>query len=187
MDHFSNRFAAAYHADVIAAPVRSTKRYCYPGAIENGEVHGIGVEFQPIGLEPWFATFAAGSISPNAVNVALYHPNPSEALVVSRGDGYVVDVSDPTRWSEVPRRPIMGLISIEEMGTIILWDFTKFVAIGADGIRWTTPHLSWDGIREVRREEDHLVGEVWDATKSSWARTSIAISDGSFEGGASPG
>lgn len=186
MKDFDDGMVAHYEADVTDAPVAAAKLYSYPGAVENGQVRGLGVEFYGDGVEPWFATFAAGRISPNAANVAMHHPDPWKACIVSKGEGYIVNVLHPSDWATVPLRPIMGALPIPDKDVLVFWSFTRFLAIGVDRVLWETPHLSWDGIRNVRFQENHLTAEVWDAPSSAWIQAAIQIGNGSSSGGSSP-
>lgn len=182
---FLNIFKASYHAECVSEPVCSEKIFCYPGAIPNAHTKGVGVEFFPDNAEPWFATFANGDISPNAITFAGTHPNKSHAVIISKGIGYIVDSSNPEDWEELTIQPIMGVAVDEQANILVLWDFIRMICLDEKGVRWKTPSISWDGIKDVTIIGDCIQATIWDAPASKNAITNIAIKDGKLLGGAS--
>ena len=183
---FKDDFGANYRADVVSSPACPGLRFCYPGAIEGGRVDGIGIEFFPDEGEAWFASFSNGDISPNAISFAGSTPSRNKALVISKGEGYVVDATNPREWFELPVRPVMGVLCLPHHRVIIVWDFVRMVCVDTKGIRWRTPSVSWDGIKNVTQDGEHVVAKVWDAPTSSFTTARIAIADGALDGGSSP-
>lgn len=175
-----------YSVELRSAPLSASAEWCFPGAIKGAFVKGLSIEFILENHEAWFGSFEAGSISPNAANGFFRHPDPWKACVVSSGQGYVLDVRNPSDWSEIDLRPIMGVVEHAEAGVLILWDFTRFAAMGADGLRWKTPSISWDGIKDVRVSGDLIVSSVWDAATSKFCQVEVNANTGEFVGGASP-
>jgi len=80
----------------------------------------------------------------------------------------------------------MGVIPLPDAGVIVLHDFTGMVAIGAGGIVWETPRLSWDGLTI----EDVLSGVIrgfgWDSANNCNVPFEVIASSGECKGGASP-
>jgi hypothetical protein len=183
--NFLNMFGAAFHAERVSEPGCSEKKICYPGAIIDALVEGIGIEFFPDNGESWFATFASGDMSPNAASFAGTHPNKSHAVIVSKGEGYVVNVSNPADWEELSIRPIMGVAVGKSAEVIVLWDFIRMLCLDETGVRWKTPSISWDGIKDVSVLDDCVQATIWDAPTSKNVIAKIAIADGSLLGGAS--
>jgi hypothetical protein len=182
---FKNDFGANYRAQVVSWPTRPSRCFSYPGAIEGGRVDGVGIEFTPDGGEVWFASFSSGDISPNAISFAGSTPSRTKALVISKGEGYVVDAINPQEWFELPLRPVMGVLCLPHDQVIVVWDFVRMVCVD-NGIRWRTPSVSWDGIKEVAHDGQQIVAKIWDAPTSSFGTVRIAIADGALNGGSSP-
>jgi hypothetical protein len=185
IEGFHNVFNAGFHAERLPEPICSNITFCYPGAIPDARVDGVGIEFFPGNGDPWFATFARGNISPNSANFAGAHPNGTHAIVVSKGEGYIVNVSDPIDWKEIPILPIMGVLADELAGVVILWDFVRMICLDKTGIRWKTPRISWDGIKGVSLDEGRVQATIWDAPTSKYVTAYVAIANGELLGGAS--
>lgn len=181
---FEYCFPAKYTARVVLAP-RVAEWRCYPGAVRGGRVAGIGVEFSLRNGNVWFASFAEGSISPTGLDFAGSAPG-GGALVVSTGEGYLVDPENPEKWQAIPLQPIKGLLVEAQLGVVVLWDFTRFVCIDGEGIRWRSPSLSWDGFRDVAIVGEKVLASAWDAPTDTRIPVQIAVADGTADGGSSP-
>lgn len=107
-------------------------------------------------------------------------------MIVSLGDGYLVDPENPDLWQTLPLQPVKGVLVDVPLGVIVLWDFIRFVCIDREGVRWRTPSLSWDGFRDVEIVEGVVVASAWDASLNARRKLQIAIGDGTAIGGASP-
>jgi hypothetical protein len=182
-------FCQAYECKLVdAPPTGGVPMYCYPGGIVGGWVRGVGVEITPHSTaECWIGSFADGSLSPRAASGAFSHPCPNKLLVVAKGDGYVVNVNDPREFSRIDRSlPIMGVIPLPDAGVIVLYDFTGMVAIGAGGIVWETPRLSWDGLTIEGVLSGVIRGTGWDSANNCNVHFEVIASSGECKGGASP-
>lgn len=147
--NFEDNFGASYQANVVTEPDCARLGLSYPGAVKGGWVDGIGVEFFPKQGEPWFGTFASGNLSRNAVSFAGSCPDKDRAIVISKGEGYLVNAFHPNEWEEIPLRPLMGIESDSKQQVVVVWDFARVLCIDNDGIRWKTPSISWDGIKDA--------------------------------------
>jgi len=173
-------FKANYKAELTSNPQKARKVLCFPGAIEDAWVDGIGVEFFPNDNEAWYGTFASDELSPNAVSLLQVLPDTQNALVVSAGAGYVVNVHNPKKWSEIPVRPIMGVLTDHANCAVYIWDFVRFICLGAEGLRWKTDRISWDGIEDVHVNGNILDALVWNAPKKMYDRIEINTKTGSL-------
>lgn len=183
---FRNVFGSSFEAAVKEEPSFGIVEYCYPGAIRNGWVKGIGLEIFPIGGEPWFATFADGKLSPNGATGVIDLPDHKRILVVSKGTAYLVDAINPNQWDQLEISPVMGFEPVVELGLVLLWDFTRFVALGDHGILWKTPSVSWDGISAVKVQNGQAQAVVWNAATQLNETVVVDLKTGKINGGASP-
>jgi hypothetical protein len=183
---FEDSFGSTYHASVVSEPECAKLSLCYPGAVKGGWVEGVGVEFVPQEKEPWYGTFSRGQLSRNAINFAGSCPDRSRALVIARGEGYLVDVDQPDDWEEIPLRPLMGVEHSTEKGIIILWDFVRMMCIDRHGVRWKTLSISWDGIKDVVVCGKVVRASVWDAPNSCFCIATIELETGLVTGGKCP-
>ena len=183
---FEDQFGASYHAGVVTEPECAQLSLCYPGAMKGGWVDGLGVEFYPQEGGPWYGTFARGNLSKNAVSFAGSCPDRIRAMVISKGEGYLVNVGQPNECEEIPLRPVMVVKSDTDRQIIIVWDFCRMLCIDQNGIRWRTSSISWDGIKDVTVHGNEIRASVWDAPNSCFSTAFINLVTGIVNGGKCP-
>lgn len=185
-NQFEDHFGASYHASVVTEPEHSQLGLCFPGAVKGGWVDGLGIEFFPRHGEPWYGTFARGNLSKNAVSFAGSCPDKIRAIIISKGEGYLVNVDQPKEWEEISLRPLMGVKSDADQRIIIVWDFVRMLCIDQNGIRWRTSSISWDGIKDVTVHGNEIRASVWDAPNSCFSTATIHLATGNVSGGKCP-
>ncbi len=182
-------FDRAFECTVLdSVPSSGVSIFCYPGGYPNCQVDGPVFEVVPHKdkCQLWVGSFAWGELSPNAASGVFSCPSKSELLVVARGEAYIVNVNDPSKYLHLKLLPVMGVLAIREASMLVLYDYTRLEGYGADGRCWQTPSLSWDGLRKVKHDGCYVVGEGWDAPQGKWIPFRVNAIDGSFVGGASP-
>jgi hypothetical protein len=124
--------------------------------------------FQP-GLTPWQGAYA--------------HPNGRHVLVVSGGQGYVIDPE--TRRLESLADAAIAWISWIPSRQVLLIDNQglDFEAIGANGREWRTHRISWDGFQHITIEGTEMRGEAWNAIDQRWEPFRVDLQTGLAEGG----
>lgn len=105
---------------------------------------------------------------------------------MAKGAGYLIDVDKKALISEfagdidfIERAPSTGLLIVGNG----LW-FEAF-----DGIanRWSTPRISWDGMRNIAINGDRLTGEAYTPMgPPDWLPFEVDLNTGSFMGGSGP-
>jgi len=160
--------------------------YFYPGALPDAWGPGVAVKVTPPLGGEWIGYFLQGKEARSAIDLCCIHPDGERLIVVAKGSGYVVSLSDPMKWEEIPFRPILGGRFDAESNTLVLFDYTRAFAINEQGYCWKTAHLSWDGLTEVEVRAGFLIGKGWDAASSELVPFEVRLSDGSHVGGASP-
>lgn len=139
---------------------------------------GLVVRFQPEQSEPWVGNFLGGSTDYDHV---VAHPNDREVIVVSGGHGSIVDVETRSviaTWCDVTRLELLPT-----SGLVLVQGLTDFIAIGADGVRWQSPRISWDGFRNIRIAEHHLFGEAYSAAGDDWLPFVLDLATGACADG----
>lgn len=183
---FDRTFLPRFDVQFRDEPSESVTEYCYPGAVEGGFVEGISIEINSMYHVPWFASFAAGKLSPNAASAVLTMPNREDVLVISSGEAYIVNTADPQKWEHLRLLPVMGWATVPERELVLLWDFSRVVAYGCTGLAWKTPSISWDGLTFLSLDEKQAVFEVWNAPNESNQSASVDLTKGVVKGGTSP-
>ncbi|UFZ03880.1 hypothetical protein LQG66_32570 [Bradyrhizobium ontarionense] len=143
---------------------------------------GLVVRFQPEqsepGGDPWVGNFLRGSTDYDRV---LAHPNGREAIVVSGGQGNIVDAE--TRSVTASLGDLTQLVPLDALGLVLVQGLTDFMAIGAEGVRWQSPRISWDGFRKVSVEDHRLFGEAYSAAGDDWFPFTLDLATGACTDG----
>ena len=134
---------------------------------------GLVVRFHSDHSEPWVGNFLGGSTNYDRV---LAHPNGRDAIVVARGFGQVVDVDNRSVVASLG--DVTQLVALDALGLVLVQGLTDFVGIGAEGLRWQSPRISWDGFRNVRISENHLFGEAYSAVGDDWLPFTLDLVSG---------
>ena len=181
-DIFDTTFAPRFTVTFGNEPMCSVVEYAYPGATEGGFVQGISFEIIPENRNPWFASFAQGVISPNAVSAVIAMPDKTNALVISKGEAYIVDTNDPMQWTHLQFLPVMGWQVVIKYDLVLLWNFSCVLALGSGGVLWKTPSISWDGLKLMMLDDREAIFEVWNAPTDSKELVRINLETGAMLG-----
>jgi hypothetical protein len=112
----------------------------------------------------------------------LEHPDGRHLLVIAGGQGYIVDPNDRSK-REYFGASIEVVLRVPELGTIVFGNGLWFESLGPDGWRWRTGRISWDGMRELRREGLELLGQAWSPLENCWLPFELDLRSGEFKGG----
>lgn len=153
----------------------------YPDASREGGKDGLLVKISPCDASAWLGVFAFGSVGFTGV---LSCPDPWTVCVVSRGDGYFVQTNRPDEWSRVACYPITDVRPVSDVGILVFANYTGLVAYGADGLRWRTSRLSYDGLKLGEISGECLRGLAWDAPSGTEVEFVVNLRTGSHIGGA---
>lgn len=175
-----------YSIELVDAFSTRFKTYVYPGAIPGAIVEGLAAQVLDKNGKGWVGCFAAGSETDAGLDYCSIHPDGARLIVVSRGDAYVVSLSDPANWEELSFGPILGSLYDSATNVLFFYDYTRICAIGAEGVMWKTASVSWDGLQNLSFSEGKLTGEGWDSPDGRFVPFEIDVSTGSVEGGAAP-
>ncbi len=139
------------------------RHFTYPGEAEEVERGALEVLVRPDGehAQPFLATCALGFRDP-AVPSGLYAaPHPEEICAVSGGYAYVIDTTDPERFTMIPYRPVLEVFAVSEPGLLLFVGHRAILAWGSNGQAWESDKLSDEGITIVGIEAGALHGRGW--------------------------
>ena len=142
---------------------------------------GFVVEFLPGTAESWVGTFAKGGTKFSA---AAPHPDGKSVVVISRGEGYVVD-PETRALTQLLGSDVEGLISVPQSGQLILQGTGDFTALGPSGRSWQTPRLAYGGFGEVKVVGARLLGLADDGSDEG-APFEVDLETGASRGGIKP-
>jgi hypothetical protein len=184
---FDAAFAADYQCDLLEElPNRTSRLYYFPGGTEVGGRGGLMVSVQPHEGQEWLGVFAAGVLSRRGANAVLSMPHPQQLCVVSRGQGYIVEVTSAREIEVISMEPILGVMPAPASGLLLIHDFNRVRAYGREGRVWSTPAISWDGIQLLEVTERAVHGIAWDSPNNKHVPFVIDLATGAQQGGVSP-
>jgi hypothetical protein len=138
------------------------------------------VKFFPDRGKPWVGNFQHGHLS---FDGAYQHPNNQHVLVVSHGEGYVID-PQTKELVELAGGGIKSVHVLDDPRLLLLISDIAFEVLGPTGRLWHTRRLSWDGFRNLKIADPEITGEGWNALDQLWQPFKVDIRTGRSEGGA---
>jgi hypothetical protein len=143
---------------------------------------GFVVEFLPEQQPPWVGNFQRGLISYDAVWPL---PNGKPVIVISGGQAYVIDPEE-RRLLATFGGQICTALPAPHANLLILGHLTYLEAWNSNAVQWKTPRISWDGIRDLKVEQDYVRGLAWSPIEDCQIPFSVDLKTGMVEGGAYP-
>jgi hypothetical protein len=137
------------------------------------------IKISPNASEPWIGIFAFGyKLGPTDISGIYTCPDKYSICVVATGRGYTVDSRDPSTCAIIPCTPILGVRVIANAQLLVFWNFTKIVALGERGFRWTSEHLCSDDLRIEEVTTRSIKGKGWSARKKSFVGFDLDLTTG---------
>ncbi len=168
----------------LIAPVR---QFIYPQHVP-GEEDALNRGALLISVKPttggnFMATCALGFRDPSLPSGIWSSPDPDHMVAVAGGYAYHIDTRRPDRSLLLEQRPVTALLALPEYGCLLLAGFHDVLALGAEGVRWRTGRLSWEGITLGSVEGGFLHGVGWEMFSDKDVPFTIDLQTGSHQGG----
>jgi hypothetical protein len=103
-------------------------------------------------------------------------------LVIAGGQGYIVNPNDRTN-REYFGADIEVVVPVLELNSVVFGNGLWFESLGPDGWQWRSSRISWDGIRELRRDGWRMFGGAWSPLEDRWLPFELDLRTGEFTGG----
>ena len=179
-----NWTAEVLKAAPLIAPVR---QFVYPRNVpgeEDALARGaLLVQVRPAAGGSFLATCALGFRDAALPSGVWACPAAHDLLAIAGGYGYRIDTADPALCEFLPLRPITAVLAAGEDGLLLLAGFHGVLAVGAEGVRWQTARLSWEGVTLRAVREGVLHGEGWDLFADREVPFTVDLRTGMHEGG----
>ena len=155
----------------------------FPGiSTSEGGHDGILVQIVPANGELWVGCFEFGPSLVNSVTGVYTTPDPDRLAIASRGAGYLVSSSSPSRWEKVEVFPVLGVYPVPQHDVLIFKDYTRLVAYGSEGVRWRTERLAYDDFDVVDVTDLYLHCELWSLRSEKKVGFTVEIVTGKVHG-----
>jgi hypothetical protein len=139
---------------------------------------GFVVEFLPEGKSSWVGNFQPGSTDYFAV---LPYFDSTALMVFSGGRAYVIDADERRLLHTFGGHLELALVPSAKL--LILIGGTHIDAWESMGLRWRTRRISWDGMSDIRVENNKLKGKAWSPIDDLDYPFEVDLATGFVEGG----
>ncbi len=184
-DSFPHTWTASLQA---AAPlIAPARQFVYPQAVA-GEEDAMGrgalyLQVRPAAGGSFLATCALGFSDPSLPSGLWACPAPDDLLAVAGGYAYRINTAEPASCDFLPLRPVASLLPAPAHGLLLLAGFHGVLALGAEGVRWQTARLSWEGVTMLEVRDGLLHGTGWDMFADREVPFVVDLRDGTHTGG----
>ena len=185
----SEDFPKSWSARILTAPpmIAPARQFVYPLFVP-GEEDAMGrgallLDVKPAGAANFLATCALGFRDPTLPTGVFTCPRQDDVLAIAGGYAYLVDTQHPERCLHLPLRPVTSVLAAPEDGLILLAGFHHVLALGADGIRWQSSRLSWEGVTLTTVRDGQLHGLGWNMQTDREVPFTIDLATGQHTGG----
>jgi hypothetical protein len=139
-----------------------SRHFTYPEVVDEVEKGALEAMIHPQDAQPFLATCALGFRDPTAPTGLWAMPHPEWLCAVSGGYAYLIDTTQPERFTMIRYRPVLQIISARQSGLLLFAGHNSILAWGANGEAWESERLSWEGLTGLRIEAEALYGQGWD-------------------------
>ncbi len=182
-------FPHTWAARTLTAPplIAPARQYIYPQHIPGEEDAmnrgALLLDVKPAARANFLAICALGFRDPSLPTGIFAYPRPDDLLAVAGGYAYLIDTQSPERCLHLPLRPVTQILPAPSVGVILLAGFHNVLALDAEGIRWQSARLSWEGITLTHTDADHLHGTGWNLRTDREVPFTVDLLTGAHTGG----
>jgi len=182
-------FPHTWTASILTAPplIAPARQFIYPQHVP-GEDDALARGAMLLNVKPatggtFLATCALGFRDPSLPSGIFSCPRPDDLLAVAGGYAYLIDTLAPDRCLHVPLRPVTQVLPAPDAGLILLAGFHTVAALDANGLRWETARLSWEGVTLSEVRDGELHGKGWNMHTNREVVFIVDLATGAHEGG----
>ena len=159
-------FAHRWQAEVLAARplILPCRHFVYPRAAEEVDRGALEVLIRPDAsdAQPFLATCALGFRDPAAPTGLWSTPRPEEVSAVAGGYAYLIDTTEPERFTMIPYRPVLEIRPLVDEGLLLFVGHHSILAWGRLGQAWESEKLSDEGVTLAGVDGVVLRGTGWE-------------------------
>jgi len=184
-----SNFSPTWTARILTAPplIAPARQFVYPQYVpgeEDAMARGaLLLDIKPAASPNFLATCALGFRDPSLPTGIFACPRADDLLALAGGYAYLIDTLAPERCLHLPLRPAAQILPALPAGLILLAGFHNIIALDANGIRWQSARLSWEGVTMTHADATHLHGTGWNMHTDCEAPFTIDLTTGAHHGG----
>jgi hypothetical protein len=182
-------FPQTWTARILTTPplIAPARQFTYPLHVpgeDDAMARGaLLLDIKPAAAPNLLATCALGFRDPSLPTGIHACPRPDDLLALAGGYAYLIDTQQPTRCLHLPLRPVTAVLPAPDAGLILLAGFHHVIALDANGLRWQTARLSWEGITLTEVRDGQLHGLGWHMHTDRELPFTVDLTTGAHEGG----
>src|SRR3984957_5866721 len=182
-------FPKTWNANILTAPPLAppAPQFVHPqhvpgedDALARGAVL---VNVKPAQGGACLAPCALGFRDPALPSGIFSCPRPDDLLAVAGGYAYLIDTLAPEYCLHVPLRPVTQVLPTPADGLVLLAGFHTVAALDANGLRWESARLSWEGVTLGEVRDGKLHGTGWNMQTNREVAFTVDLATGAHEGG----
>lgn len=187
-------FSCTWTARVLASPplIAPARSFVFPQRVPGEEDAlqrgALLLSVQTGASGSFLATCALGFRDPTLPTGTWSCPDPDDLLAVAGGYAYRIPTRRPEGATLLEQRPVTQVLAVPEAGLLLLAGFHDLLALGAEGVRWRTRRLSWEGLtlHDVNAATLELHGSGWDMFSDREIAFTLDLRSGDHRGGGYP-
>ena len=182
-------FQRTWTARILTAPplIAPASQFVYPlyvpGEDDAMQRGALLLDVKPATGANFLATCALGFRDPSLPTGIFACPRADDLLAIAGGYAYLIDTLAPDHCLHLPLRPTTQILPVPAAHLILLAGFHSILAIDANGLRWHSARLSWEGVTMTEVRDNHLYGTGWNLHTDREVPFAIDLSTGAHEGG----
>jgi len=189
MKHTLDAFPHTWTASILTAPplIAPARQFIYPQRVP-GEDDALARGAMLLNVKPasggtFLATCALGFRDPSLPTGIFSCPRADDLFAVAGGYAYLIDTLAPESCLHIPLRPVTQVLLAPDAGLILLAGFHTVAALDANGLRWETARLSWEGVTLTEVHDAKLHGKGWNMHTNREVTFTVDLATGTHEGG----
>ena len=182
-------FPHTWAAELLDRPplIAPARQFVYPQQVA-GEEETLGrgalfLQVKPVTGGSFLATCALGFSDPSLPSGLWACPAAHDLLVIAGGYAYRVRTTNPAVCEFLDLRPVASVLPDVEGEQLLLAGFHHVLSLGAEGVRWRTGRLSWEGVTMTAVRNGRLEGTGWDMFTDREVPFTVDLRDGTHSGG----
>ena len=151
-------FPHRWQAEILTARplILPPRHFIYPREVEEIERGALEVlvRAESENTQPFLATCALGFRDPAVPTGSWSTPNPDEICALSGGYAYLIDTTDPERFTMLLYRPVLEVRPLPDEGLLLFVGHHSILAWGPNGEAWESDNSPTKALRSRRRKRD---------------------------------
>jgi len=157
-------FPHGWRVEILTARplILPSRSFVYPVQAEEVERGALELLVTPAVGTAFLATCALGFRDPSAPTGVWACPHTDWLCALSGGYAYLINTANPAEFKHLAMQPVLSVNALPQHGLLLFAGHHSLLAWGAEGERWQSDKLSWEGITITEISDSVISGTGWD-------------------------